>query len=241
MTLPVRILPKYDLTLPGSGKKVKYRPFLVKEQKVMLTAVEMNDSGQLSNAIKDIIHSCTFGELDIDDIPIYDVEYLMLNIRKHSVGEVIELNYACNKVVDGKACGGKMVSFLNISEIEVKFPEEHKYEIKMTDTMGMKLKDLNYELFTKLTKADDETINSTVETIIECIECIYDEDGVYLTKDYTTDELTAWIDTLSLEDLDAIELFLNTMPVLEHDVKLKCPRCKNEHTTTLTGLDDFLD
>lgn len=241
MSLPTRIMPKYDLTLPGSGKSIKYRPFIVKEQKVLLTAVEMDDSGQLNNAVRDIIESCTFGELDIDSLPIYDIEYLMLNIRKHSVGEVIELNYACNKEIDGKPCGGKMVSFLNITDVQVDFPEEHKYDLIMTDNMGMKLKDLNYKLFNKIVKANDETINSTVETIIECIESIYDIDGVYLTKDYTTEELTTWIDQLSLSDFEQIETFLNTMPSLKHTIKLKCPKCGNLHETELEGLDDFLD
>lgn len=242
MSLPIVSLPKYDLTLPSSGKKIQYRPFVVKEQKVMLTAVELGDAAQLNNAIRDIIDSCTYGKLNLNEMPIYEIEYLMLNIRKHSVGEVLELNYKCNHVHDdGNKCVGKMVSFLNLSEVSVNFPPDHVYDLKLSDSMGMKLKDISYDLFNSLTNADVDTITSSIDTIINCIDSIYDEDGVYLVKDYSREDLVDWIESLAIEDFNTIELFLDTMPTLTHEIQLKCPKCGSQDKATLSGLEDFLD
>jgi hypothetical protein len=246
MSLPTIETPKYTLTVPSTGKQLKYRPFVVREQKLMLQAIEMKDEGQLNNAVEDVIRQCTFDAFDIDSSPVYDVEYVMLNVRAKSSGELVNMFYRCNAEISedkpvGMAtkCGTKIPVQIPLNDVQVFRPEGHEYKIMLTDNIGVTMRDLPYGVYK--TQSAKNLLEKGLDVISSCIVNVFDTDRVHTPgKDFTPDELEVFLGNLHEDNLKKLETFIDTMPRLEMVLPLKCPKCGNEDKITLTGLNDFL-
>lgn len=238
MSLPTLDTPKYDLVVPSTGQKLKFRPFVVREQKIMLQAMEMGDKDQLNNAVEDIIKSCTFGEFDVDNSPVYDVEYVLLNIRAKSSGEVVDMFYRCNNIVEDNKCGSKIPVQIPLSDVQVVKPDGHSNKIMLANNVGLTMRDLPYGVYKTSTGKSVSEVG--IEMISHCVENVFDAENVHSRKDFTQQELETFLEGLTNEQFDEIEKFMDTMPRLEMKLPMTCPSCGAQDTVTLSGLDDFL-
>ena len=235
MALPKLTTPTYELEIPSTDEKIKYRPFLVKEEKILMMAMESKENADIVQAVKDIVSECTFNKVDIDVIPMFDVEYIFLNIRAKSVGEVSKLKLLCPD--DKKTYADCEV---NLSEVKVQVGDDHTNKIDLDNGMGMIMK---YPSIDSFKETGITTINSSnmLDVIAACILQIYEEDGkkVYDPKDQTKKELTDFIEQLNTAQFKEVQRFFDTMPKLKHDIVVKNPKTKKESKVTLTGLNDF--
>ena len=235
MALPKLTTPTYELEIPSTDEKIKFRPFLVKEEKILMMAMESKSSADITQAVKDIVSECTFNKVKIDDMPMFDVEYIFLNIRSKSVGEVSKLKLLCPD--DGKTYADVEV---NLSEVKVQVGDDHTNKIDLGNSMGMIMKYPTIDSF-KESGIRDINPSNMLEVISTCILQIYEEDGkkVYDTKDQTKKEVTDWIEQLNSKQFKDVQNFFETMPKLKHEMKVKNPKTKKESKVTLTGLNDF--
>ena len=232
MPLPVLEAAKYTAKVPSTGKMIEYRLFLVKEEKILMVAQESNDSSQIIRALKDIIYTCTFEAVKPNELTIYDLEYLFLQLRSKSVGESSELRFKCSK------CDAQNDVDVDLSSIDVKFPEEKvDNKIELTDTVGVVLRPLSIGKTEELSKLkEDEMFNGSIAA---CIESIYDADNVYMADDTSNKEMTDFIDSLSHAHLAAIQKYVEAQPSLQEDIKFQCLSCGEVNEITLKGLDSF--
>ena len=235
MALPKLTTPTYELEIPSTDEKIKYRPFLVKEEKILMMAMESKSSADITQAVKDIVMECTFNKVKIDDMPMFDVEYIFLNIRSKSVGEVSKLKLLCPD--DGKTYADVEV---NLSEVKVQVGDDHTNKIELGNGMGMIMKYPTIDSF-KESGIRDINPNNMLEVISTCILQIYEEEGkkVYDTKDQTKQEVTDWIEQLNSKQFKDVQNFFETMPKLKHEITIKNPKTKKESKIMLNGLNDF--
>ena len=235
MALPKLTTPTYELEIPSTDEKIKYRPFLVKEEKILMMAMESKSSADITQAVKDIVIECTFNKVKIDDMPMFDVEYIFLNIRSKSVGEVSKLKLLCPD--DGKTYADVEV---NLSEVKVQVGDDHTNKIDLGNSMGMIMKYPTIDSF-KESGIRDINPSNMLEVISTCILQIYEEDGkkVYDTKDQTKKEVTDWIEQLNSKQFKDVQNFFETMPKLKHEITIKNPKTKKESKIMLNGLNDF--
>ena len=235
MALPQINIPTYELVVPSTDEKIKYRPFLVKEEKVLLIAMESGDTNAMLRGVKNIVEECTFNKLKLGDSPMFDVEYMFLNIRAKSVGEVSKLRVLCQD--DNKTYADVEV---DLNEVQVTVDDDHTNKIELTDDMGVIMKYPSINSFSKNEIADVSTENM-LEIIVACIDHIYDKKGeeVFAAKDSTKKELMEFIEQLNTQQFQEIQKFFDTMPSLKHDITVKNPKTKVESIVTLTGLNDF--
>jgi len=238
MALPVITTPEYFLELPSNGKKVKYRPFVVREEKVLLLALETEDISEMSNAVKNVLSSCVKAEnLNIDTLPTFDIEYLFLNIRGKAVGEDIEVNILCPD--DGETY---VMTKIFIDEIKVHKNPEHVTKIKINDNLMMEMKYPALEQFIK-SNFDFENkknqLDQSLDLIASCVDKIYNEEEVWTSADVTKTEIVNFLEDMNSNQFRMIEQFFETMPKLQHKIKIRNPNTKIESEITLTGLADF--
>jgi hypothetical protein len=235
MALPQINIPTYELVVPSTDEKIKYRPFLVKEEKVLLIAMESGDTNAMLRGVKNIVEECTFNKLKLGDSPMFDVEYMFLNIRAKSVGEVSKLRVLCQD--DNKTYADVEI---DLNEVQVTVGDDHTNKIELTDEMGVIMKYPSIDSFSKNEIADVSTENM-LEIIVACIDHIYDKKGeeVFAAKDSTKKELMEFIEQLNTQQFQEIQKFFDTMPSLKHDITVKNPKTKVESIVTLTGLNDF--
>jgi len=235
MALPKLTTPTYELEVPSSDEKIKYRPFLVKEEKILLMAMESKDNTQIISAVKDIVSSCTFEKLDVKAMPMFDMEYIFLNIRAKSVGEISKLKILCP---DDKKTYAQVE--LDLTKVEVQVGDDHTNKIELTDDTGIIM---TYPTIDSFLESGVETINANnmLDVIGTCILQIYEEKGekVYEAKDQTKKELTEFIESMNSTQFKLVQKFFDTMPKLKHDIQIKNPKTKKESTITLNGLNDF--
>ena len=235
MALPKLTTPTYELEIPSTDEKIKYRPFLVKEEKILMMAMESKNDSEVVRAVKDIVSDCTFNNVPIDVMPMYDIEYIFLNIRAKSVGEISKLNILCP---DDKKTYAKVD--LDLNEVKVQVGEDHTNKIELGNGMGMIMK---YPTIDSFKDSGIKTINATnmLEVISTCILQIYEDEGkkVYDPKDQTKKELTDFIEQLNTKQFRLVQDFFDTMPQLKHEITIKNPKTKKESKITLTGLNDF--
>jgi len=235
MALPKLNTPTYELELPSSDEKIKFRPFLVKEEKVLMIAMESGKSADITNAVKDIVKTCTFDKLDISNIPMFDVEYVFLRIRSKSVGEVSKLKLLCPD--DKKTYADVEV---NLEDVQVQVGDEHTNKIDLGDGKGMIMTYPTIDSFAE-TGIQSITATNMIDVIQTCILQIYEEKGekVYEAKDQTKKELGDFIEQMNTGQFQKVQQFFDTMPKLKHTIKVKNPKTKKESEITLTGLNDF--
>ena len=237
MPLPKISTPTYELVLPSTGKKVKYRPFLVREEKILILALESENTKQITTAIKSILKECisTRG-VKVDDLPTFDIEYLFLNIRGKSVGEALDLMVTCPD--DGET---QVPVKIFIDEIQVQKDSEHTQDIKLDDTLTLRMKypSLNEFIQNNFDFNEDDSVDASFDIISSCIDQVYNEDESWAASDCTKKELKEWIETLNTNQFKEVESFFTTMPKLSHTVKVKNPKTKVESDITLEGLTSF--
>ena len=235
MALPKLTTPTYELEIPSTDEKIKYRPFLVKEEKILMMALETKNESDIVQAVKDIVSSCTFNKVNLDAMPMFDVEYVFLNIRAKSVGEVSSFSVLCPD--DGKTYAKCEV---NLTDVKVQVEDDHTNKIELGNGTGMIMQYPTINSFAE-TGIKTITAENMLEVISSCILQIYEEDGkkVYDPKDQTKKELTEFIEQLNTKQFKDVQNFFNTMPRLKHVVKVKNPKTKKESEITLTGLNDF--
>jgi len=237
MALPVLTVPTYELEVPSTDEKVKYRPFLVKEEKLLLIAIESEDSGEIVQAVKTIVDECTFNKLNLGKMPIFDVEYIFLNIRAKSVGETTNLRLLCP---DDRETYAKVE--IDLTEVLVQVDEGHTNKIELTDEMGIIMQYPNIDSMVDVGIADINASNM-LDVISTCIDRIYDKGGeeVHMAVDSTKKELVEFIEQLNTKQFQDVQVFFDTMPKLKHTVKVKNPKTEVESEVTLTGLNDFFE
>ena len=235
MALPKLTTPTYELEVPSTDEKLKYRPFLVREEKILLIALESGKSEDIITAIKDIVTECTYGKIDLGKMPMFDVEYIFLNIRAKSVGEVSTLKLLCP---DDKETYVNVD--IDLSEIMVQVDEEHNPKIELTDEMGMIM---TYPTIDSLnaTGVTDITADNMLDVISVCILQIYDKKGeeVFETKDQTKKEVSEFVESLNTKQFQEVQKFFDTMPKLKHTVELENPKTGVKSEIVLQGLNDF--
>jgi hypothetical protein len=232
MALPILTTPTYELEVPSTDEKIKYRPFLVREEKILLIAMESGASEDIVQAVKSIVAECTFNKLNLGDMPMFDVEYIFLNIRAKSVGEVSKLRLLCPD--DNKTYTEVEV---NLSEVLVQVEKDHTNKIELTDEMGIYMKYPTIDSFTQ-TGITEVTATDVIST---CVAQIYDKKGeeIFDAKDQTKEELIEFIEQLNTKQFAELQKFFDTMPKLKHVVKVENPKTKVKSDILLQGLSDF--
>ena len=237
MALPKLTTPTYELEIPSTDEKIKFRPFLVKEEKILMMAMESKKSADIVQAVKEIVEECTFNKINISDMPMFDIEYIFLQIRSKSVGEVSKIRVLCPD--DGKTYANLD---LDLNEVKVQVGDDHTNKIELGNGMGIIMK---YPTIDSFRESGIQDINASnmLEVIGGCILQIYEEEGkkVYDPKDQTKKELTDFIEQLTTEQFKHIQKFFDTMPKLKHEITVKNPKTKKDNKITLTGLNDFFE
>jgi glutamyl/glutaminyl-tRNA synthetase len=238
MPLPKINTPTFELVLPSNNKKVKYRPFLVREEKILVMALESEDMNQITNSIIEILNDCILTKgIDVSKLATFDIEYLFLNIRAKSVGESVEVNVTCPD--DNKTT---VELYIDLDEIKVKKNRKHKDVIKLDDTLSMKLKypsmqqfvDNNFEV-----SGTNDSVDKSLSMITNCIDMIYNEEESWDATESSKDELVEFIEQLNTKQFKEIEKFFETMPKLSHKIKVKNPKTEVESEVVLEGLASF--
>ena len=236
MPLPKISTPTYELVIPSTGKKVKYRPFLVKEEKVLIIAMESEDTSQIAGAVKDVIKSCILTRgVKVEELSTFDIEYIFLNIRGKSVGEEVEVLVTCPD--DGVT---KVPMTISLDEIQVQTDENHSRDIRLDDDLVLRMRYPSMDQFVKSNFATiDVNVDDTFEIISSCIEQVYNEEESWSAKDCTKKELHQFLEQLSSKQFKEIETFFATMPKLSHTVKVVNPNTEVENDVVLEGLASF--
>ena len=236
MALPIIENPRYELTLPSSDVQVQFRPFVVKEEKILLMAMETKDNNEIVTATKDILKACTYEKLDIESLPMFDIEYLLLQIRSKSVGEVAKFKVICP---DDKQTAADVE--LDLSAVQVQVEDDHSNKVVIDEERKLGLV-LNYPSL-GITKAGFDVNKENVETmfnvVASCIDHIYEGDKTYPAKDSTKKELVEFLEGLSQQAFLKIKKFFDTMPQLRHEVEVTNPKTGIKSTVTFKGLQDF--
>jgi hypothetical protein len=239
MALPKIDSPIYELTLPMSKKQVRFRPFLVKEQRNLMMALESNEKSTIEKNIKQVLHNCTLTEnIDIDNLPIIDIEYYFIQLRARSVGEVVDNKYRCENPVDGNPCGNLMEVKMNLLEIQITESEKDNSEIQINDKIMIKL---GYPKFSALDTVKDTESPSDMafEMILNSVEHIFDGEQFYYANETSKEELTEFIESLNQEQFSRIEEFFDNLPTLNKKVEIDCSKCGFHHSIEVEGLENF--
>jgi len=230
MPLPEIVTPTYTLTVPSTKKKIKYRPFLVKEQKTLIISMESQDQEQILDAIKTILSNCINSKVNIDDMALFDIEYIFLQVRARSISEEIEMKVRCPD--DGET--EVNISFM-VDDVKVFFPKGHKNVLKLTDDITLEMKYPNLEYFTKVNFAKQKV--DPYDLVAQCIKRVYV--GTEDSGEFTFKEARDWVEGLTNAQFSMIQKFFNTMPTLRHTLKVTNPKTKKVNDITIEGLADF--
>ena len=235
MALPKLEVPIYELTVPSTDEKIKYRPFLIKEEKILLIAMESGANEDVIQAVKQIVSECTFNTLKLGNMPMFDVEYIFLQIRSKSVGEVSKLKILCRD--DGETYANVEV---DLTEIEVQVNDDHTNKIELTDEMGVIMRYPTIDSFSTA-GISDITADNMLDVIVACIDKIYDKKGeeVYDSKDSSKKELMDFVEQMNTTQFQDVQAFFDSMPKLRHEITVVNPKTKVENIVALSGLNDF--
>jgi len=239
MPLPTIETPTYELKMPSSGKKIKYRPFLVKEEKILIIALESRNQNEITNAVKDVLKKCILTRgVKVDDLPTFDIEYIFLNIRAKSIGEDIRLTVTCP---DDRETQVPVTIY--VDEIKVTKPEGHTNDVVIDDklTLRMKYPSLNQFVENNFEVDDDPEVlvNKTFKVVADCMDTVFTEEDAWEAKDYTSAERVKFVEQLNSKQYKKVENFFATMPKLSHTIEVVNPNTKKKSSIVLEGLADF--
>lgn len=231
MSLPTLGIPKYRITIPSSKKETTFRPFLVKEQKILYMALESQDEKQIIDAMCNIIRGCVDDVDHPEKMPMFDLEYLFTKIRSKSVGEVLELKTKCPK------CGKMNDLSVNLDDVEVKFPENVSNKIMLTDKVGITIR---YPCITDAKQnMKDMTVEQVLDFVMGSIETVFDDENVYTKKDFTKEEIQKFVESMTNPQFELVGKFYLSMPELKKEVECRCIGCEHEFVASFVGLSDF--
>ena len=239
MPLPTIETPTYELKLPSSNKKIKYRPFLVKEEKILILALESKNENEITNAVQDVLKKCILTKgVDVDELPTFDIEYVFLNVRAKSIGEDIKLVVTCPD--DNKTT---VPVTIYVDEIKVQKQKNHTTDIVLDDKMTLRMKYPSLSQFVENnfdTDDDSDTIvNKTFKVVANCMDTIFTQEDAWDAKDYSPQEKLDFVEQLSSKQFKEVEKFFETMPKLSHKIEVVNPNTKEKGTVVLEGLADF--
>lgn len=239
MPLPKLNTPTYELTLPSSNRKVKYRPFLVKEEKILLIAMESEDEKEMQNAVKQILKNCILTRgISVDKLAVFDIEYLFLNIRGKSVGEEIKLNVVCpdDDVTEVEVA-------VNVEDVKIQKSDKHDPVIQLTDQVGIVMKYPSMEMFVKnnITGENQQKVDTIFDMTIDCISQVVEGEDVLESKSFSKKEMLEFVETFDTQQFQKIQDFFETMPKLSHTIKVLNPKTNVESEVVIEGLSSFFD
>lgn len=229
MALPKLDTPTFELTLPSNNKKIKFRPFLVKEHKILLTMSEAENE-EVSRIIRELVDVCTFNKLKVDDLPHFDIEYIFMNLRAKSIGEMVDVNINCE-------CGNKIETQFNIEEVKVEKPKEHSNKIMLTDSVGVEMRYPTIDEVIDVFATNDN--KKVVDLIIKSINTIFDTEQVWSAKEQTKEELEEFIFSLTKNQFEQLEEFFVTAPKVVQVIEADCNKCGKHNSVRLEGLQNF--
>jgi hypothetical protein len=239
MALPRIDTPVYDLELPLSKKKIRFRPFLVKEQRNLMMAMESDDKETIERNIRQVLHNCTLtDDLDIDKLPIIDVEFYFINLRARSVGEVVENKYRCENEIEETRCGNLMDVNFNLLEVQIEIDSSINDVIQVNNQISVKLKYPEFSIVQRASKFENTT-DMAFDMIVESIEYIFDGEQYYYAEESDPAELIEFVESLNQAQFEKIEEFFNKLPKLNKKLEVDCKKCGFHHTINVEGLDSF--
>ena len=231
MPLPKLESTKFITQIPSTKEEIEFRPFLVKEEKILMIAQESEDEKQIMSAMKDIVSACTFGKVNADSCTMYDIEYLFLQLRIKSIGETAKLNFKCEE------CDEYNEVEIDLNDVKVIWPDEEvSNTIELTDDVGLVLKPLTLKSAQKVSGSSEEIFN---QALIQSIESIYDADNVYTSSDVSEKELIEFVDSMSHSQLQEVQKYLQNQPVLKYNIEYKCKKCGHINKHELKGIQSF--
>lgn len=236
MALPLQTAPIYTLTVPSTNKELKYRPFLVKEQKALLVAQQSEDMLVMIDTLKEVIRACAKTELDVEKLAVFDIEFIFSQIRAKSVGETVELFFFCDTCEDEKA---KAKVTIDLTQMEVRKTPEHTNKIPLFDDVGVVMSYPTIDIIKKVDKIDFNEIEAIFDIIINSIDYIYTKDEILYANEQSKEDLEAFINNLNQEQFLKIQNFFETMPKLQKDIDFTCPVCGKAHHKVMEGLNNF--
>jgi thiaminase len=238
MALPIQNATIYTATVPSTKQEIKFRAFLVREEKALLIAQQSEDQVVMMDTLKQIIKSCVKTELDVDALALFDIEYIFAQLRSKSVGELVDLMVACDVCPDEEMKARVKLSF-DLSKLEVNFPEDHNKKITLFDNVGVVMRYPSLNIIKDLENMDQTDAESIFKIITKSIDFIYDGDELHYAKDQTEAELKEFLENLSQEQFKKIQQFFETMPKLSKEVQYDCPVCNHHHEKVIEGLSSF--
>ncbi len=237
--LPQLTTPIYTINLPSNGKPIRVRPFLVKEEKLLLMAAESKEATEVINTTKQIITNCLIdGDANVDTMPFFDVDFLFLTLRAKSISENIDVNFTCNNTKDGKKCGAIFPVQLDISSASITKDDSLKDEIWLSDKIGVKMKYPKYSTMKKVV-SDESILNKRIRIIQACMNHVFDDQQTYPTKEMSREELDNFIDGLTTSQLDKLGDWVNSLPELAIRVQKDCPSCGFKHNIVYKDFTSF--
>lgn len=246
MTLPKIDLPTHEFEMPSTGKKIKFRPFLVKEQKILLMALEAGKENDIMSAIKQIVTNCvTEKDFDVDEMSSFDMEYFFIHLRARSIGEKVQLNFKCKNIVDDKECGNNMQMEHDILSAIVEKAPNHSKTIFFSKNVGVSMKYPSMKMAENLilkTKAKSKNFSETemaLDMIVDCVDYFFKGEEIYYINEMSRDEVKDYIENIPKTSLDEIELFFQTIPSVKSVVEHKCEKCGFDHKIPLEGMINF--
>lgn len=244
MNLPKIDLPNYEFELPSTGKKIKFRPFLVKEHKILLMALESSDEKEIMGAVKQIVSNCILeNNFDINEMSSFDLDYFFIQLRMRSIGEKLSLSYRCKNVVDdNKECNNLMEFEHDLSTVEIEKNQTHNKTIFFTKDSGIVMKYPGMkvsEILVSDQHKNKTTIEKEIEMIVECIDYLFDKDAIYPTKEVSKNEIVEYIENLSKDNFEKIQNFFDTFPEVKSVIQQKCKKCGFDHVIPVEGLINF--
>ena len=237
MALPKIDLPVYDMTIPSSGKVVQVRPFTVKEEKLLLIAIESKNQDEIVKTVKQVINNCLVsGEANVDKLPFFDIDFMFIFLRAKSIGETVEVNLTCNNEVEGERCGNVFPTDMDISKCDID-RKDISDDIKLDTKRGVKMKYPNYSSMKAL--ENSSVVDQKTAIIINSIDHIYDDKGVYSANDHSKDELREFVEGLTEENFKKLEAFVDNFPTFAVKLEATCTKCGFHHTVRYTDFYDF--
>jgi hypothetical protein len=240
MALPSNTTPIYTVTLPSTQEQVRFRPFLVKDQKNLLIAQQSDNQQVMADTLKQVISSCLVdSNLDVGNLATFDMEYLFLQIRGKSVGEQVPLILKCDEDHGEDNKKAQIKYQVNIDDIKVEFSEEHISKFELFDNVGVKMRYPSFEVLDKFNSPQSNDAEVMFNIVGSCIEYVYDPEEIYYAKDQTQEEITQFLENLTTDQFGKIQKFFDTMPKMVHNIEYNCPVCGKHHTVKLEGLQSF--
>jgi hypothetical protein len=239
MALPIMNTPIYNLVVPSTGDKIKYRPFLVKEEKALLIAQQSEDIEVMVDSLKQVISGCVLDKIDVNSLATFDIEYIFTQIRAKSVGETIELLFPCDEDHGEDQDKAKLKISIDLTNLQVEFPPEHSRKIQLFGDVGVIMKYPSFDVMSKLENMNLEDVDAIFDVIASSIDMIYQGEEIHYAKEQTKEELLEFLYNLTNEQFQELQKFFANMPKISKTVEYNCPICSKHHTVKLEGMQSF--